>query len=339
MAPKRVTTPGWSVDHLPKRTDSTFLVTGATGGIGYFIAEQLATTGAEILLAGRSERRLRLAEEALLARQPSARIRSVVLDIAALSSVRKAAEVLAQEPRIDGVVLNAGVLARAEREETVDGHELVYGTNHLGHFALAGLIYPTLAKTDGSRIITVGSLAARRAVLDLDELEAPQAAYKGFDVYKRSKLAQTIFAFELAKRLELARASISSVVAHPGGALDGLTPSRPPAITRTRRDRFNALPYAPFVQGKDHAAWPIVRALLDPEIGTGQLWGPRLLRFKGSPVRERPTSVMTDAELGMELWTRSEQATGVAWLSATASRDVAVQARPDTPVGRTGQPR
>lgn len=308
----------WHVSRLPRRDQSTFLVTGATSGIGYFIAEQLATTGAEILLAGRSERKLALAGDALRARVSYARVRGVSVDLGDLASVRNAAEILNAEPRLDGIVLNAGVLARRAREETVDGHELVYGTNHLAHFALAALIYPLLARTAGSRVITMGSLLARRANLDLDDLESTGPGYQGFVAYKRSKLAQMIFALELDRRLKRAHSPVASLLAHPGGALNGLTPPRPPAFARNTRDIARALPLAAVVQGKHHAAWPAVRALLDPAANGGQLWGPRVLRTKGQPRLEQPTDAMRDPQTATQLWTLSEQATNISWPSLPA---------------------
>lgn len=274
----------WNVRRLARRDLNTFIVTGATSGIGYFVAEQLATTGAEIILAGRGQAKLQLAADALRRQVPDARVSTVTIDLADLSSVRHAAGLLNAEPRLDGIVLNAGVLARPQREETVDGHELVYGTNHLGHFALAALIYPTLARTEGSRIITIGSLAARHATLDFDDLESSRSPYRGFVAYKRSKLAQMIFAQELDRRLKRAHSPVLSIIAHPGGALNGLTPPRPPAFARTLRETIRALPLAPLVQGKDHAAWAAVRALLDPAADGGQLFygAPEFSATKGS---------------------------------------------------------
>lgn len=307
----------WNVRRLARPDQNTFVVTGAASGIGYFVAEQLATTGAEIILAGRGQPKLRLAADALRRQVPDARVRTVGIDLADLSSVRRAADLLNAEPRLDGIVLNAGVLARRAREETVDGHELVYGTNHLGHFALA-LTHPTLARTESSRIITMGSLAARRVTLDLDDLESSRPPYRGFVAYKRSKLAQMIFAQELDRRLKSAHSPVLSIIAHPGGALNGLTPPRPPAFVRTLREITRALPLALLVQGKDHAAWPAVRALLDPAAEGGQLWGPRVLRYKGQPRLEKPSEAMTDRRTAARLWTLSEQATGISWPSVTS---------------------
>jgi NAD(P)-dependent dehydrogenase (short-subunit alcohol dehydrogenase family) len=304
----------WAVDRLPRQDGKRFVVTGATAGIGYFIAEQLASAGAEVILAARAAERAERARQAITARIPDARLAHLSLDLADLASVRRAAETLNQQGPLNGAILNAGMLAQDDRTETPDGHELVYGTNHLGHFTLAALIYPALARGQG-RLVAMGSVAARRATLDFDNLQSTAAPYRGFDTYKRSKLAQMIFAFELDRRLTAAHSPVTSIVAHPGGALDGLTPSRPPMHTPTFAARLRVLPLAPLAQGKDHAAWPAIRALLDPTASGGQLWAPRLPRSKGRPVLETPTAVMTDPATGSRLWDASVETTGTPWPS------------------------
>ena len=149
--------------------------------------------------------------------------------------------------------------------------------------------------------------------LRFDDMESTVGPYQGFRVYKMSKLAQMIFALELDRRLRSAGSTVASLVAHPGGALDGLTPSRPPVHARRAADLLKALPKSPLAQGKHAAAWPAVRALIDPAVEGGQLWGPRLARSKGLPVLERPTRLMQDAASANRLWAWTEQATGISW--------------------------
>ncbi|MEU3985207.1 SDR family NAD(P)-dependent oxidoreductase [Streptomyces sp. NPDC026672] len=300
----------WDVHRLPRRPESTFLVTGAASGIGYFVTEQLASTGAEVVLAARTPAKLDAARQAVRARVPGARLRSLVVDLADLGSVRSAADEL-KGTRLDGAVFNAGVLKQPERRETADGHELVVGTNHFGHFALGALLLTLMEP--GGRLVTMGSVAARSARLDMADLESTAAPYKGFQVYRMSKLAQMVFGFELDRRLREADVPVTSVVAHPGGALDGLTPSRPPVHLRRAADFLKAAPLSPLVQGKDSAAWPAVRALLDPEVRGGQLWGPRTARSKGRPVLEQPTALMQDITIAHRLWELSEEAVGLTW--------------------------
>lgn len=305
----------WDVRHLPACEGRCFIVTGASSGIGYFVAEQLATTKAHVVLSGRTNAKLKMAMASIRQRVPHARISTLTIDLADFASINGAVDGLADlAAGVDGAVFNAGVLTQERRQTTVDGHELVYGTNYLGHFLLAALLFPTLNR--GARLVTMGSIAARAATLDLADIEAAEAPYRGFGVYKRSKLAQTVFAFELDRRLRHSRSTITSLVAHPGGALDGLTPSRPPIHIRRSTDLIRALPRSPVVQGKDTAAWPAVRALLDPRAEGGQLWGPRVLRLRGRPVLERPSPRMLDRDTASQLWTMSESATATTWPTA-----------------------
>ncbi|MEV6609759.1 SDR family NAD(P)-dependent oxidoreductase [Kutzneria sp. NPDC051319] len=301
----------WDVHHLPTQIGRTFLVTGASSGIGYFVAEQLAATGAEVVLAARSRAKLDLAVQGIRSQLPDARLRTITMDLAHYASIEAAAETLS-DSTVHGAVFNAGVLKQDKRSETVDGHELVVGTNHLGHFVLSAHLHRLLAP--GARLVTMGSMAARSARLRLDDMESRHnRRYQGFEVYKMSKLAQTMFAFELDRRLRKVDSPIASLVAHPGGALDGLTPSRPPVHTRRTADLLKALPLSPLVQGKDSAAWPAVRALLDPTAEGGQLWGPSFARTKGRPVLEKPTPLMQDTAMAARLWAWTERSTGITW--------------------------
>ncbi|MEV5012676.1 SDR family NAD(P)-dependent oxidoreductase [Streptomyces sp. NPDC055692] len=290
-----------------------YLVTGGSSGIGYFISEQLATTGARIIITARNADKARLAIEAIHGRVPHARVDHLTLDLAKLDSVAKAADELGALPRLDGVVLNAGVLAQHQRSFTADGHELVFGTNHLGHFALVERLLPLLEAGPGSRIVTIGSLAARFTRLDLEDLQSSREPYRAMRTYARSKLAQTTFAIELDRRLRAVNSHIDSVIAHPGGALDGLTPSRPPLRTRRRTEHLRALPQLAIAQSKENAAWPAVRAVLDPGVSGGDVWGPRVLRSSGKPTRESTPAEWSNREVASELWERSEAWTGTTW--------------------------
>jgi NAD(P)-dependent dehydrogenase (short-subunit alcohol dehydrogenase family) len=296
----------WDVRRLPGADGKTFLVTGGNAGIGYFVSEQLAGTGATVVLGCRSAAKAEAAMVAIRSRVPDARLRHLQLDLADLGSLKASVDAL--DSRLDAVVLNAGVLSENARGETKDGHELMFGTNHLGHFALVAHLLPQLT---GGRIITVGSIAARRVSLNFDDLQATRQ-YKPFPAYSRSKLAQMLFSVELDRRLRAAGSTTSSVLTHPGGALDSITPSRPPVWERSTRDAVLLGPLlSMFVQGKDHAAWPAVRAALDPSIEGGQLLGPRLLGLRGQPRLERLRRNITDAEVATRLWAASATLTGV----------------------------
>ncbi|CAM5467408.1 oxidoreductase [Streptomyces spiroverticillatus] len=300
----------WDVHRLPRADDRIVLVTGGNAGIGYFTAEQLAATGATVVLGCRSAAKAEAATASIRSRVAGARVRGVRLDLADLASLGKVAGALGVE-RLDAVVLNAGV-ARDDppREETADGHELMFGTNHLGHFALTAWLMPLLTAAPAGRVVTVGSFAAKSERLDLDDLQS-RRDYAPKRTYGRSKLAQMHFGLELDRRLRSFGSSVTSVVVHPGGALDSLTPSRPPVHVRTAGARVGAAPAALLVQGKDAGAWPAVRAALDPSVHGGELWGPRVFGLRGEPRRERLWEHLADVPTAGRLWATSRELTGV----------------------------
>ncbi|MFE2522679.1 SDR family NAD(P)-dependent oxidoreductase [Streptomyces sp. NPDC059382] len=303
-------TPPWNVRRLPGAAGRTVLVTGGNAGIGYFVAEQLSTTGAGVVLGSRDHARAEAAAASIRARVPGARVRAVRLDLADLASLEASVESLGVE-RLDAVVHNAGVaLDDPPREETGDGHELMFGTNHLGHFALTARLMPLLSAAPAARIVSTGSFAAKSERLDLDDLQS-RRDYRPKRTYGRSKLAQMYFGLELDRRLRAAGSTVASVVVHPGGALDSLTPSRPPVHVRTTAARLGAAPAALLLQGKHAGAWPAVRAVLDPAVRGGQVWGPRHFGLRGEPRREPLWGHLADTAVAARLWEASRDLTGV----------------------------
>ncbi|MER0479545.1 SDR family NAD(P)-dependent oxidoreductase [Streptomyces sp. Edi2] len=299
----------WDVHRLPSAEGRNFLVTGGNAGIGYFVAEQLAATGALVVLGSRDAAKADAAMASIRSRVSGAHLRHLPLDLADLSSLKTAVDRLDLD-HLDAVVHNAGVaLDDPPRRETADGHELMFGTNHLGHFALTQQLAPLLSAAPAGRIVTVGSFAARSERLDLGDLQSTQD-YRPKRTYGRSKLAQMCFGFELDRRLRDVGSTVLSVVAHPGGALDSLTPSRPPVRLTTPVERLRALPAGLLVQGKDAGAWPVVRAVLDPGVEGGQLWGPRIFGLRGTPRREPVPSHMADPAVAARLWSASSELTG-----------------------------
>ncbi|MFF4304575.1 SDR family NAD(P)-dependent oxidoreductase [Streptomyces sp. NPDC001601] len=303
-------TPPWDVRRLPRADGSVFLVTGGNAGIGYFVAEQLSTTGATVVLGSRNPAKAEAATASIRSRVPGALVRAVRLDLADLPSLGTVAEAL-EVGHLDAVVHNAGVaLDDPPRLETGDGHELMFGTNHLGHFALTHWLMPLLSAAPAARVVTMGSFAAKSERLDLADLQS-RKDYRPKRTYGRSKLAQMYFGLELDRRLRAAGSPVAGVVVHPGGALDSLTPARPPVQVRTAAARLRGAPAALLVQGKHAGAWPAVRAVLDPAVRGGQLWGPRVLGLRGRPRNERVWPHLTDASVAARLWDASRDLTGV----------------------------
>ncbi|MFF2732255.1 SDR family NAD(P)-dependent oxidoreductase [Streptomyces sp. NPDC058008] len=298
----------WNVHEPPRADGTTVLVTGGNAGIGYFVAEQLAAAGATVIIGSRSRARASAAVDTITARVPGAQVQHIPLDLTDLDSLTASVGHLDTDT-LDAVVLNAGIaLDDPPREENRRGHELMLATNHLGHFALVHRLEPWLGAAPAARIVTMGSYAARSERLDLDDLQSVRD-YDPKRTYGRSKLAQMAFAFELDRRLRASGSTCMSLVAHPGGALDSLTPPRPGIHRRSGSQRLLALPAKLVLQGKDAGAWPAVRAVLDPDVQGGQLWGPSRLGLSGRPHLEKPHSHMTDQDTGAALWAASTRLT------------------------------
>jgi NAD(P)-dependent dehydrogenase (short-subunit alcohol dehydrogenase family) len=212
-----VTHDHWTLDDLPDQTGRTALVTGCTqGGLGFHAGLELARRGATVVLAGRNAEALAMAERALVAEVPDARLTSLDLDLADLSSVRRAA-ILAEDLGPVHILLNnAGVMAPSH-SRTPDGLELQLATNHFGPFLLTGLLLPQLVEAGDARVVTVSSLMhknARRA--PLDDPRSPHGRYHRWQAYSRTKLANLLFTFELDRRLHRAGVPVAAMAAHPG---------------------------------------------------------------------------------------------------------------------------
>jgi len=288
---------------LPDLTGRTYAVTGGNAGIGYFISEQLTAAGADVVMLARNADRARAATDAIRSQTGKAVAATVPLDLADLDSVATAAAELSKRDRLDGLIHNAGIIAGKQRQTTRQGFELVVGTNHLGHFALAAQTIPILAATPGSRVVLVSALTTKLVKFDPDDLQS-ERSYKQKKAYAQSKHAVLLFAFELDRRLRASGMDVRAIAAHPGLSLNTFSPARP-GINRPPKLRL-PLP----IQGKDRGARPAVRAATDPDARSGQYYGPKHGIF-GRPVVVSPPQISRDPELAARLWTQSEQLTGV----------------------------
>lgn len=310
----------WDPEHLPDLTARRYLVTGANAGLGYFASEQLVRAGATVYMTGRSPNRLMAARAAVRRRVPDAadRVETLLLDTSNLGSVRAAAATIGGRGPLDGLLLNAGIVhPPKERETTADGHEVVFATNVLGHFALAGNLLSALAAASG-RMVWVGSMATflgRYEPVDPELVEG----YTGWRAYAQSKVATTSLGLEADRRLRAAGVPVSSVVAHPGYATSGRTPGIAGVNTPSKLTRFVDNLQVAFIQSKEHGAWPLVRALVDPDIDSGEFWGPGSI-LKGEPRRATPSKTARDAEIAARLWRACEDAARVQWPLAKAAK-------------------
>jgi NAD(P)-dependent dehydrogenase (short-subunit alcohol dehydrogenase family) len=298
---------------VPDQRGKTVVVTGANKGIGFFTAAALAGAGAHVVLACRSPERADAAARAIRARCAADGVRASLevlsLDTASLESVAAVADALNARERIDLVVANAGAVhAPPGRETTVDGNELVIGTNLLGHFALLARMMPVLRRSGRARVVSLGSMATRLSSLLVDDLQL-ERHYSSWRAYAQSKIAVEAFGFELDRRMRRAERDATSVVAHPGYSISGRTPRIPGVNEPSRTTVFADSLQAPFTQGKDRGAWSVLAAATRADAVGGSYWGPRWL-VKGAPVKQNPARVCADPEVSRRVWAFAEQATG-----------------------------
>jgi NAD(P)-dependent dehydrogenase (short-subunit alcohol dehydrogenase family) len=299
---------------VPDQRGKTVVVTGANKGIGFFTAAALAGAGARVVLACRSPERADAAARAIRARCAADGVRASLevlsLDTASLESVAAAADALNARERIDLVVANAGAVhAPPERETTVDGNELVIGTNLLGHFALLARLMPVLRRSGRARVVSLGSMATRLSSLLVDDLQL-ERHYSSWRAYAQSKIAVEAFGFELDRRIRRAELDATSVVVHPGYSISGRTPRIRGVNEPSRATAIADSLQAPFTQGKDRGAWSVRAAATRADAVGGSYWGPRWL-VKGAPTKQNPARVCADPEVSRRVWAFAEQATGI----------------------------
>jgi NAD(P)-dependent dehydrogenase (short-subunit alcohol dehydrogenase family) len=300
----------WTAAQVPDQSGRIALVTGASAGLGLETAKVLAAHGATVVLACRDIAKAERAAEPIRAEAGRASVRLVRVDLASLASVRQAAgEIRSSYPRLDLLVNNAGVMD-VPYQRTEDGLELTLATNHLGHFALTGLLLDRLLAIPGSRIVTVSSLAHRRGVIHFDDLHS-ERRYDPADAYAQSKLANLLFAYQLHARLEAAGARTIALAAHPGNARTGLwrTSSRlERALLSPRLRLLNSW----IVQSAQRGALPMLRAAVDLSAHGGDYYGPGgRSEYTGYPTRVASSSRSHDRVAQRRLWEVSEQLTGV----------------------------
>lgn len=290
----------------------TVVVTGASAGLGYHAAEQLAAQGHRVVLATRNPERGLAAERSIRAHVDDADLVHLHLDLADLGSVHAAAATLAELGPVHALLNNAGVVGSSEQRSTAQGLELQVGTNHLGHFAWTALALPLLDQDDG-RVVHLGSIAHRFVTLDRRDPLAV-GRYDGHRQYARSKLAVMLFGFELAQRLGDAGSAVRSVVAHPGLALDAAGPARPDVAPTRAEPAWMRAGSGWIAQGKDAGARPLVHAAVGDGVRSGEYWGPDgPLQLAGAPAIVPARSRAHDRTTAARLWTASERATGVAF--------------------------
>ncbi|AMM18904.1 hypothetical protein AX769_00555 [Frondihabitans sp. PAMC 28766] len=292
--------------HLPTQAGKTAVVTGANSGIGFETAKALARAGAHVILGGRNLAKVEEARRALQSEVPSASTSTVALDLADLASVHSAASaILAEHGSLDLLVNNAGVMAVPERRLTTDGFELTFGTNHLGHFALTGLLLPALLAAPSARIVQVSAQVARRRGIDLDDPESEQS-YSPMGAYAKSKLANVLFVEELARRGADPR--LTPVAVHPGTSMTGLQRHGSRAMQAIAGLLLERL----VGQSTEQAALPSLFAATQPGVAPGAFVAPTgRAELRGAPGFVRLPPAADDRAAAAALWAYSEARTGV----------------------------
>ncbi len=311
MAQREVTRK-WTADDVGDQHGRIAVVTGATSGLGLQTAKVLAEHGSAVVVAGRDPGKATAAADVIRSAAPGAQVETAELDLASLESVRKAAaDLTARFPRLDLLINNAGVMM-SPYGLTADGFELQVGTNHLGHFALTGLLLPALLGVRGSRVVTVSSNGHRAGRMDFDNLLSSRH-YSRTGAYGRSKLANLMFTYELQRRLSAAGANTIALAAHPGTARTDLTRHLTPLANTVMAPRLAAL-NSWWVQDAAAGALPTLRAATDPAAIGGTYYGPDgFLQFTGYPVVVRSSARSHNGEVQRRLWAESERLTGVSY--------------------------
>lgn len=303
----------WTEKNMPDLTGKIVIVTGANSGIGLEAAKEFARKGADTILACRSMDKANKALADLKRELPDAKVKVMHLDLASLNSVNQFVQAFQREyDRLDVLVNNAGIMM-VPLGTTEDGFERQLGTNHLGHFALTGLLMPCLKNSQNARIVNVSSLAHDNGEMDFDDLmyTAEGTEYSPMKAYGRSKLANLLFTYELQRRLEAHDIDAIAVAAHPGISQTNLA--------NHLFDRWYLKPLRPlfllFLQSGKMGALPTLRAAVDAEVKGGSYYGPdgRGER-RGFPVVVQSNRASHDVNDAQKLWQISEELTKIAYL-------------------------
>jgi len=306
----------WTTADMSDQSGKVALVTGGNGGLGYETVKELARKHARVVLACRSIDKGNAAREQLLEQIPTATIEVMQLDLADLASIRRFAESFkANHDLLHILVNNAGVMA-TPRRTTADGFELQFGTNHLGHFALTGLLLDVLLKTPDSRVVSVSSIAEQMGSIKLDDLMG-EKSYERWLAYGQSKLANVLFAYELQRKVSAVGASTISLAVHPGVAATNL---RTKLMTRETPllHRIQSYFWETLRQSVEMGALPQLYAATASDVRGGEFYAPNgFLQRAGYPKKVRSSRRSYDETIAKQLWAVSEELTGVEYTALT----------------------
>jgi len=300
----------WTIQNIPDLAGKVIVVTGANSGIGYEAAKEFARKGARTILACRNLDSAQASMDKILTEIPDAQVQIMHLDLGSLSSVRAfAAAFRANHDRLDVLLNNAGIMM-VPYGTTDDGFERQFGVNHLGHFALTGLIIDLLNATLGSRVVNISSNGHKSGEMDFENLMFEEGRdYSPVRAYSRSKLANLLFTYELQRRLDATGAETIATAAHPGGSNTNLADHLP--LVKQLRPVMGLM-----LQSAAMGALPSLRAAVDPAAKGGDYFGPGGFgEFGGYPVLVQSNGASHHQADAKKLWELSENLTGIRYLS------------------------
>ncbi|MCA9882932.1 MAG: SDR family NAD(P)-dependent oxidoreductase [Anaerolineae bacterium] len=303
----------WTANDIPDQTGKIVVITGANSGLGYETVLALARKNAHVVMTSRSIEKGEKARAEILKQVPNAQIDVMQLDLANLASIREFVEAFINRyDRLDQLYNNAGVMA-LPKSKTADGFEMQFGTNHLGHFALTGLLLPKLLSTPNSRVVSVSSGAYRTvSAINFDDLMG-EKSYSRYGAYGQSKLANILFASELNRLLVAAGSSTRSMAAHPGLSHTNLQSN----TADTSGNLFERAIYSVMMpimsQSQGMGALPQLYAGTSPNAEGGKYYGPSFLGVRGYPHEEKLADTALDEQAAARLWALSKELTGVTY--------------------------
>jgi len=292
----------WDSNDIPDQKGRIAIVTGSSSGIGYETARVLANKNAEVIMAVRNLQKGNATLDKIKAGYQDADVKVMELDLASLESVRRFAEDFKKNfSRLDLLINNAGVMM-PPYSKTADGFELQFGTNHLSHFALTGLLMDLIINTENSRVVNVSSASHKSGKIDFDDLDWEKRTYKKMRAYGDSKIANIYFTYELQRNLEKAGSKTIAVASHPGWTETEL--QRHVGIVNFL-NRF-------FSQGIDMGVLPTLYAAIAPDVKGGDYYGPAgWQEMRGYPKKVEPNKLSQDKDIAQKLWRVSEELTGI----------------------------
>jgi len=302
------------------------IVTGGNSGLGYETALALVQKGAQVIVASRDANKGQEAVHKLQSSRPKGSVTFMQLDLANLASIRTFAEQFTKQYKaLDILVNNAGVMHLPYRT-TADGFEMQFGTNHLGHFALTGLLLPVILRTPKARVVTVSSSLHQSGHINFDDLNG-KGQYNEFRAYSQSKLANVLFTYELQRKFAAHHSDVMAVVTHPGYAATNLQFGAARMTGSVLRERFMQFGNTLFAQSAAMGALPTLFGATSPTMQGGEYVGPNgFMGMRGYPVIAKSNAESYDVNVAQRLWTVSEQLTGIQYESQFHQQPAAAHA-------------